>query len=61
MKSTAHPKQPAAKTAQRFREAEKDFRKIQEELRPFLRQRRIERHTTAGRWVETSSLELIEA
>ena len=45
----------------RLKEAEKDFQKMKEELRPFLRPRRIETQTSAGRWIETSSLELVEA
>lgn len=45
----------------RLRDAEKSFEKMQEELRPFVRQRRVVRHSSAGRWIETSSLELVDA
>ena len=54
-------KQDKPETQKRLEEAEKSFQKMKEELRPFLRPRRIETHTSAGRWIETASLELIDA
>ena len=54
-------KQDKMETLKRLEDAEKSFQKMKEELRPFLRPRRIETHTSAGRWIETSSLELVDA
>jgi len=40
----------------RFLNAEKGFRKMQEEIAPFIKLRKFKEHSTAGEWCETSSL-----
>jgi len=46
--------------ADRLTEAEKDFRRLQREIQPFLRPRKIRRESSTGRWIDTSSLELLD-
>ena len=60
MTSVVQKKRGRQESQKRFREAEKSLRKMQEELRPFIRPRKIETYTSAGRWIETSSLELVD-
>jgi hypothetical protein len=40
----------------RLAEAQSDFQKMQKEIAPFVRVRKVEQLTTAGKWRETSSL-----
>ncbi len=40
----------------RFREAKKNFQKIQEEIAPFVKRRKFKEYSTEGEWRETSSL-----
>jgi hypothetical protein len=51
-------KRPSRKTtgADRFHEARKSLEKMQEEIAPYIKTRRIQRVTTAGKWRETSAL-----
>lgn len=46
------------KNTKRLLEAEESFRKMQEEIAPFIRQRKFKEYSTAGEWCETSSLYL---
>ena len=40
----------------RFSEAHKNFKRMQDEIAPFVKRRRFRFVSTAGRWYETSSL-----
>lgn len=40
----------------RFINAKESFRKMQEEIAPFIKRRKFKEHSTAGEWCETSSL-----
>lgn len=60
MIATTQQKKVKTDTQKRLRDAEKSLQKMQEELRPFVRRRRVQTHSSAGRWVETSSLELVD-
>lgn len=39
-----------------FVKAEESFRRMQEEIAPFIKRRKFKEHSTAGEWCETSSL-----
>lgn len=47
--------------ADRMSQAEKDFEKLRREIQPFVRKRRIRQETSAGKWIESSSLELLNS
>jgi len=40
----------------RLLEAKKNFQNLQEEIKPFIRQKKIEMKSTAGEWCETSEM-----
>lgn len=40
----------------RFLEAKEDFKKMQEEIAPFIKRRKFKEYSTEGEWHETSSL-----
>ncbi len=44
----------------RMTDAERSFQRLEEEIRPFIRKRRLREETSAGRWMESSSLELLD-
>lgn len=44
------------KERKRLSAAKKSFKKLQEEIAPFIKQRKFKQHSTAGEWRETSSL-----
>ncbi|MFH0948756.1 MAG: hypothetical protein V1833_07190 [Elusimicrobiota bacterium] len=39
-----------------FIEAQKSFQKIQEEIKPFIKQRKFKEHSTSGEWCETANI-----
>jgi hypothetical protein len=49
-------KTPEEKKEKRLLEAKESFRKMQEEIAPFIKQRKFKEYSTAGKWCETSSL-----
>ncbi len=38
----------------RLLEAKREFQKIQKEIEPFIKRRNFKRHSTAGKWFQTS-------
>ncbi len=53
MRVSTHNEQKGQK---RLLEARKDFKKMQEEIAPFITVRRLEHVSTAGKWCDTSSM-----
>ena len=47
--------------AVRMTDAERDLQRLQDEIRPFIRRRPLCEETSAGRWLESSALSLLEA
>ena len=41
---------------EKFFEAQNNLRRIQEEISPYIKKRKIKENSTAGEWCETSSL-----
>jgi hypothetical protein len=59
MNKKIKPKEKPSKEKQkRILEAKESFQKIQEEIAPFIKQRKFKEYSTAGEWRETSSLYL---
>jgi len=46
---------PVGEKQRRFLEAKEDFKKMQEEIAPFIKRRKFEEYSTEGEWSETSS------
>ena len=46
----------ATKKKKRILEAKESFRKMQEEIAPFVKRRVFKQYSTAGEWCETSNL-----
>ncbi len=44
-----------SKARSRMLEAEKDFRRMWNEVEPFVEKREVKRYTTAGEWTSSSS------
>jgi len=44
------------KEKRKLKKAEKEFKKIQDEISPFIRKKSIKQHSTAGEWINTSQL-----
>jgi len=42
------------KQEDRFEKATRDYKKLQEEIAPFIRKRKTEVHSTVGQWRESS-------
>lgn len=55
-KKTKAKQPPTAKQRKRLHEAERDFQRLQQEILPYVKRRRIKPYSTAGQWRETSSL-----
>lgn len=55
-KRTKPTKKPIEEKQRRFLEAKEDFKKMQEEIAPFIKRRKFEEYSTEGEWRETSSL-----
>ncbi|GCC10854.1 hypothetical protein IPdc08_00892 [archaeon] len=55
-KRTKPTKKPIGEKQQRFLEAKEDFKKMQEEIAPFIKRRKFKKYSTGGKWRETSSL-----
>jgi len=55
-KKITSPRKATEEKKKRFFNAEKSFRKMQEEIAPFIKRRKFKEHSTAGEWCETSSL-----
>jgi len=43
------------KKGKRINEARKNLRKMQKEIAPFIKRRRLKKYSTAGEWHETSN------
>ncbi len=43
------------KKEKRINEARKSFRKMQKEIAPFIKHRKVKQYSTAGEWRETSN------
>jgi hypothetical protein len=55
-KAARHLAGKATKGQDRFNEARKSLQKMQEEIAPYIKTRKVDRVSTAGKWRETSSL-----
>jgi len=42
---------------EKIKEAERDYRKVWEEIKPFIKKREVKRYSTAGQW-KVSSFDL---
>lgn len=57
-KKTKSAEKPTKEKQKRILDAKESFRKMQEEIAPFIRYRKFKEYSTAGEWCETSSLYL---
>ena len=55
MKDTKNTSKVLPKKRDKIKEAEKDYRKMWEEIKPFIKKREIKRYSTAGQWKVSSS------
>jgi hypothetical protein len=56
METLADLKKKSDAQAARMRDAERDFIRLEKEIRPFVRKQRLRKETSAGRWMESSNL-----
>lgn len=59
MKTLSNSKKKNAQIV-RMKKAERDFLRLEKEIRPFIRKRRLREETSAGRWMESSSIEFLD-
>ena len=55
MKGTKNTNKVLTEKRDKIKEAEKDYRKMWEEIKPFIKKREIKRYSTAGQWKASSS------
>ncbi len=55
MKETKNTSKVLPEKRDKIKEAEKDYRKMWEEIKPFIKKREIKRYSTAGQWKASSS------
>jgi hypothetical protein len=60
MSNLQEQKQKKSLGASRLAAAKRDFRKMQREIEPFLRPRKIRIESSAGKWIDTSTLDLLD-
>ncbi len=54
MKETKNTSKVPPKKRDKIKEAEMDYRKMLEEIKPFIKKREIKRYSTAGQWKASS-------
>jgi len=59
MKETKNISKVPPKKTEKIKEAEMDYRKMWEEIKPFIKKRKIKQYSTAGQW-KVSSCDLQE-
>jgi hypothetical protein len=59
MKETKNISKVPPKKRDKIKEAEMDYRKMWEEIKPFIKKREVKRYSTAGQW-KASSCDLQE-
>ncbi len=55
MKETKSTSKVLPKKRDKIKAAEMDYRKMREEIKPFIKKREIKRYSTAGQWKASSS------
>ncbi len=55
MKETKNISKVPPRKRDKIKEAEMDYRKMWEEIKPFIKKREIKRYSTAGQWKVSSS------
>lgn len=54
MKETKNVSKVPSKKGDKIKEAEIDYRKMWEEIKPFIKKREVKRYSTAGQWKASS-------
>ena len=60
MRTLSGSKKKSNAQVARMSDAKKSFLRLEKEIRPFIRKRRIREETSAGKWMESSSLKLLD-
>lgn len=55
------PKNSDKESALRFKEAEKSLKDLLQEIAPFIRSHKPQKHTSTGQWIDSDSIALLSA